>query len=87
MPPFFMPEPSTLKACRALCRGDLETLQDYVLRHLQGEVHLLATPDKGQAEVRLVFPEVTVPRVLALHNQRIRDADGGECGITLLPPG
>lgn len=73
-----------MKTCRALCRGDLDTLHDYVSRQLNGEVIPMT---KGQAgiEVRLVFPDAAVGKVLAVHKQLIRDADGGECHLELLP--
>lgn len=75
---------STVTRVVSFC-GDIETLEDFVARHLAGysfRLDCLLDPAIGPLNRLLVtIPEAKLDRLEGLVDQPIRDEDGGFCVI------
>lgn len=66
----------------ATCRGDLETIEEFVTHRLDGRLSVLLR-NGSTFQVEITFPARWKLTVDALHETMIRDADGGCCWISL----
>lgn len=65
----------------ALCRGDMEPLAEFVTCRLEGVFTvLLRAPN--ECLVDMIFPAKFRKAADVLHDDRIRDADGGCCWVS-----
>lgn len=64
----------------AICRGDLDTLEAFVTRRLEGHFAVLSRAD-GEALAEMRVPARWQKTAECLHDTMIRDEDGGCCWV------